>query len=57
MLVLLAFALTSCAMNTPLPQTINIEQPSPNEPKEAADYIGAWKGTWDLEIYGIREVG
>ncbi|MDP3259870.1 MAG: hypothetical protein Q8M34_04695 [Thermodesulfovibrionales bacterium] len=55
--VLIIFALTACAtggINTPLPQTLSIEQPTPGTPKEIADYIGVWEGVWDIEIYGIR---
>ena len=55
LMVLLAFAVTACATGgTPLPQTLKIEQPGPDTPKEIADYIGVWEGVWDLEIYGIR---
>ena len=56
-MVLLAFAVTACAtggINTPLPQTLNIEHSAPGTPKEIADYIGIWEGVWDLEIHGIR---
>ncbi|MCL4456433.1 MAG: hypothetical protein M1147_08270 [Nitrospirae bacterium] len=57
LMVLLIFALTACAtggVNTPLPQTINIEQPGPDVSKEVAEYVGVWEGVWDLEIYGKR---
>jgi hypothetical protein len=55
LMVLLAFALTACATggtNTPLPQTLNIEQPTSDTPKEIADYIGVWEGVWSSESGG-----
>ena len=55
LIIVLVFAVTACAtrnVNTPLPQSINIEQPGPNTPKEIADYIGVWEGVWSSESQG-----
>lgn len=55
LMILVAFVLTAYAtggINTPLPQTINIEQPGSDAPKEAADYIGVWEGVWSSESGG-----
>ncbi|MDP2278339.1 MAG: hypothetical protein Q8K51_08965 [Nitrospirota bacterium] len=54
-LVLAAFVVTACATgsaNTPLPQTLSIEQPMPDTPKEIAGYIGIWEGVWSSESQG-----
>jgi len=55
LMILVVITLTACAtgsINTPLPQTINIEQSGPNEPKEAVDFIGVWEGIWSSESQG-----
>ncbi|MBU4320827.1 MAG: hypothetical protein Q8N12_09755 [Thermodesulfovibrionales bacterium] len=55
LMILLAFVVTACAtsgINTPLPQTLSIEQPTPGTPKEIADYIGVWEGVWSSESDG-----
>ncbi len=53
LMVLLAFVITACARgNTPLPQTLNIQQPGSDAPKEAVNYIGVWQGVWSSESRG-----